>query len=356
LTVLLLALYYWIINPLVHLYGIGKSLTNEEAAQQIGRFFPEVGDKLLNTLQLRALTRQQSDLLEASINQRSKQLLIVRFADAIQINQNRRFIKFAIIPAFIIGGLLLLYPAFLTSTSKRIISYDQEFAEEAPFQFQLRNKNLKAFRNEDYTLELQLQGNKVLIILKKEFGNIKGTVKTSDGQPAQFVTVEVKGLKSTQTDDKGRFMLQNIEADTYAITASFVGLKAQTQQVTVHAGKPNDVGFILAESGQELKEVIVNGTKRNKFADKETDYVARMPLKNIENPQVYNVVGKAIMEEQIITDYKQSLRNIAGGGISAAGLNNGFTYTILRGMWTGVRLRNGVASHNWSGIDPAVVE
>jgi hypothetical protein len=118
LTVMVLALYYWIINPLVHLYGIGKSLTNEEAAQQIGRFFPEVGDKLLNTLQLRALTRQQSDLLEASINQRSKQLLIVRFADAIQINQNRRFIKYAIIPAFIIGGLLLLYPAFLTSTSK----------------------------------------------------------------------------------------------------------------------------------------------------------------------------------------------------------------------------------------------
>lgn len=159
LTVMLLALYYWVVNPLVHLYGLGKSLTNEEAAQQIGRFFPEVGDKLLNTLQLRALSRQQSDLLEASINQRSKQLLIVRFADAIQINQNRRFVKYAIIPAFIIGGLLLLYPAFLTSTSKRIISYDQEFVEEAPFQFLLKNKDLKAFRNEDYTLELQLKGN-----------------------------------------------------------------------------------------------------------------------------------------------------------------------------------------------------
>ncbi|MFC5412314.1 DUF4175 family protein [Larkinella bovis] len=159
LAVMLLALYYWIVNPLVHLYGIGKSLTNEEAAQQIGRFFPEVGDKLLNTLQLRALNRQESDLLEASINQRSKQLLFVRFADAIQINQNRRFVKYAIIPAFIIGGLLLLYPAFLTNSSKRIISYDEEFAEEAPFQFQLQNKDLKAFRNEDYTLELQLKGN-----------------------------------------------------------------------------------------------------------------------------------------------------------------------------------------------------
>ncbi|MGV3559648.1 DUF4175 family protein [Larkinella arboricola] len=159
LAVIAFALYYWVINPLIHLYGLGKSLSHEEAAQQIGRFFPEVGDKLLNTLQLRALSRQQSDLLEASINQRSKQLLIVRFADAIQINQNRRFVKYAVIPALIIGGLLLLYPAFLTSTSKRIISYDQEFAEEAPFQFLLRNKNLKAFRNEDYTLELQLKGN-----------------------------------------------------------------------------------------------------------------------------------------------------------------------------------------------------
>lgn len=159
LAILAVALYYWVINPLVHLYGLGRSLSNEEAAQQIGRFFPEVGDKLLNTLQLQALSRQQSDLLQASINQRSKQLLIVRFADAVQINQNRRFIKFAVIPALIIGGLLLLYPAFLTSTSKRILSYDQEFAEEAPFQFLLRNKNLKAFRNEDYTLELQLKGN-----------------------------------------------------------------------------------------------------------------------------------------------------------------------------------------------------
>jgi iron complex outermembrane receptor protein len=30
----------------------------------------------------------------------------------------------------------------------------------------------------------------------------------------------------------------------------------------------------------------------NKFAQKETDYIARMPLKNLENPQVYNSIGK----------------------------------------------------------------
>ncbi|WP_128545376.1 DUF4175 family protein [Larkinella soli] len=158
LGILGFALFRWIINPLIHLYGIGKSLSNEEAAQQIGTYFPEIGDKLLNTLQLRALSRQQSDLLEASLNQRSRQLLIVRFADAIQLNQNRRFVKFALIPALVIGGLLLLYPPFLTSTSNRIIRYDEEFAEEAPFQFLLRNRKLQAFRNEDFTLVLQLQG------------------------------------------------------------------------------------------------------------------------------------------------------------------------------------------------------
>ena len=42
------------------LYGERKPLSNELAADQIGKFFPEVGDKLVNTLQLtKTLDRNQ---------------------------------------------------------------------------------------------------------------------------------------------------------------------------------------------------------------------------------------------------------------------------------------------------------
>ncbi|ARK10235.1 DUF4175 family protein [Fibrella sp. ES10-3-2-2] len=153
--------YGYIIKPLMGLYGLRKPISDEVAAHQIGQFFPEIGDKLLNTLQLRSLTSSQSDLLKASIEQRSSQLLITRFSSAIQLNKNRKFVKFALIPAAVIGGILLLYPAFFTNSSSRIVQFDKEFVEEAPFRFILDSKRLEAFRNEDFTLKLHLEGDAV---------------------------------------------------------------------------------------------------------------------------------------------------------------------------------------------------
>ncbi|AEI46588.1 DUF4175 family protein [Runella slithyformis] len=157
LAILGYALARWVVTPLVHLYGLRKSLSDEEAAGQIGNFFPEIGDKLLNTLQLRNLSGAQTDLIEASIQQKSKQLLIVRFSDAVKIDQNRRYLKYAIYPLAAIGLVLLINPRFFANSSDRIIHFEKEY-NDAPFTFKLDNKNLKAFRNEDFTLQVSLAG------------------------------------------------------------------------------------------------------------------------------------------------------------------------------------------------------
>ncbi|MFN4147043.1 MAG: ATPase, partial [Runella sp.] len=151
------ALVRWVAVPLVHLYGLRKSLSDEDAASQIGAFFPEIGDKLLNTLQLRNLSGSQTDLIAASIEQKSKQLMIVRFADAIKIDQNRRYLKYAAWPLGIIAMVLLINPRFFASSSDRIIHFEKEY-NYAPFTFQLDTPHLKAFRGEDFTLQLSLAG------------------------------------------------------------------------------------------------------------------------------------------------------------------------------------------------------
>ena len=46
-------------------------MSDEEASIQVGKFFPEIGDKLLNTLQLKKLSREENSLLEASIAQKT---------------------------------------------------------------------------------------------------------------------------------------------------------------------------------------------------------------------------------------------------------------------------------------------
>ncbi|QJW92061.1 DUF4175 family protein [Spirosoma taeanense] len=152
-------LYLFILRPLMSLYGLNKPLTNDEAARQIGMYFPEVGDKLLNTLQLQRISAAQSDLLQASLDQRSQQLLINRFASAIQISRNRQFLKYAIPPLALILAILIINPAFFTKSSTRLVNYNQEFVEEAPFQFVVQNKSLKAFRNEDFPLSVRLNGD-----------------------------------------------------------------------------------------------------------------------------------------------------------------------------------------------------
>lgn len=157
LAVLLFSFFQWVIQPLIHLLGLKKPISDEDAALQIGQYFPEVGDKLLNTLQLKNLSGTQSDLIEASIQQKSGQLLIVKFTDAIRFNENKKRIKYAIYPLAAIGVILLFNPSFFTSSSERIIHFRKNYTY-APFSFQLENKNLKAFRNEDFTLKLALKG------------------------------------------------------------------------------------------------------------------------------------------------------------------------------------------------------
>lgn len=159
LLIVVIGLYRLIVRPVMGLYGLNKPLSNDEAARQIGVFFPEIGDKLLNTLQLQRISSDQSDLLQASLNQRSQQLLINRFASAIQISRNRQFLKYAIPPLALILAILLVNPAFFTKSSTRLVNYNKEFIEEAPFQFVLQNKSLKAYRNEDFNLNIKLVGN-----------------------------------------------------------------------------------------------------------------------------------------------------------------------------------------------------
>ncbi len=157
LAVLLFSLYQWVVQPLINLYGIRQPLSNEAAASQIGQYFPDIGDKLLNTLQLQSLSGQQTDLIEASIRQKSNQLLVVRFADAIRFQENKQYLKYAVYPLAAIAVILLFKPGFFTSSSDRIIHFQKNYTY-APFTFKIENKALKAFRNEDFVLNLTLEG------------------------------------------------------------------------------------------------------------------------------------------------------------------------------------------------------
>ena len=91
-----------------------------------------------------------------------------------------------------------------------------------------------------------------------------------------------------------------------------MGFLTKTVSVNINAGESVTLPTItLQQDSKALKEILITGSI-NGFAKKKTDYVARMPLENLENPQVYNVVTKELLKEQVVVNYQEALRNAPG--------------------------------------------
>ncbi|MGA0555836.1 TonB-dependent siderophore receptor [Larkinella sp. VNQ87] len=173
-------------------------------------------------------------------------------------------------------------------------------------------------------------------------GNLKGLVQTADGKPAGFVNVALKGLaKGTLTNERGEYQIRNIPEGPQTVVIQLIGYAPVELNVVIAANETSTVPLVhLNESSTVLQEVWVRGNV-NKFANKESDFVARLPLKNLENPQVYSAVTKDLISDQVVTDFKDALRNVPG----VAPLNNpaGGTGATMRGFTSNTTIRNGMA-------------
>lgn len=150
--------FFYILKPIAHLVGFRKKITDEDAAKLIGAHFPEINDKLLNTLQLSVMNKSDDDLLQASILQKSKEITIFKFDQAIDLKKNRKFIPFLLFPFLITLFIFLASPSFFSSSTERIVYFRKNFIQEAPFRFILKNKTLSTSKGSDFTVLLDLNG------------------------------------------------------------------------------------------------------------------------------------------------------------------------------------------------------
>lgn len=187
-------------------------------------------------------------------------------------------------------------------------------------------------------------------------GTISGKAILKDGNPLQGAAVKISELnKTTTTDSDGTYLLKNIPFGTYLVEIKLNGYESAPASVLVDQNNANPtLDFELAYTSQKLEEVIVS-SGGNRFARKESEEVSKMKLKNMENPQVYSIVSKELMKEQVITDYNSAFKNIPGAGISEV-RNQGRSTNISRGFVTPQLVRNGVGSFTYNSIDPSNLE
>ncbi len=156
------ALARWVIGPLIHLYNIRPGISYEEAATIVGKHFSNIEDRLLNTLQLqRSATGSSSELLLASIHQRITELKPVPFSTAIDLKENKQFLRYALPPLLLLLLILAIAPSLVTEGTRRIVNHRTPFENLAPFLFNIQNEELSTIELQDFELVVSLDGKEV---------------------------------------------------------------------------------------------------------------------------------------------------------------------------------------------------
>ncbi len=154
----LLLLIRFIIIPLTYLFRIKRGITHKEASLIIGKHFKGIDDQLYNLLDL-ADNNTKSELLLASIDQRSQKLSVIPFIKAVDLSDSTKYLKYTLIPILLLG-LIWLFGDLVSfmGSYKRVVNYDMAYTPPAPFQFKLLTPNLEVLDDEPFRIQLTTEG------------------------------------------------------------------------------------------------------------------------------------------------------------------------------------------------------
>ncbi|MEM7379675.1 MAG: hypothetical protein AAF361_00600 [Bacteroidota bacterium] len=164
----------YVVIPLIYLFRLKQGISNKQASVLIGRHFPEVNDKLYNLLEL-AEDRNQTELLLASIEQKSTKLKAVPFKRAINLQDNLKYAKYLLIPIVLVGLIALSgnFSSFFGSYD-RVVNYQTAYEPPAPFAFKVLAGKTRVLESEEYTVQVSTEGairpeNVFIVVNGREF-------------------------------------------------------------------------------------------------------------------------------------------------------------------------------------------
>lgn len=190
----LFVLVKYFIGPLLRLKSIGKRMDRKTAAMYVGRFFPDISDRLLNTLQLEDQSHSLNlELISASVAQRSKTLSVFAFTDAVDYSENKRYYVRASVLFSIAVLLAVVIPSLYTEGTARVVNFSKEFVPVAPFNFNGLREVYKVEEGMDLKIDVQLSGQSIPEKLFVEYESGFYVMEKVGRNSFSYVIPKVKG-------------------------------------------------------------------------------------------------------------------------------------------------------------------
>ncbi|MFZ0597909.1 MAG: TonB-dependent receptor [Flavobacterium sp.] len=150
-----------------------------------------------------------------------------------------------------------------------------------------------------------------LPMMSQELGKVTGKVSLSGNAPAENVSVVLRGTKYTAvTNEKGQYEIKNVKPASYTISIHAVGIHPVEDQIIVNAKQTTTKNFMLAESQEDLDEVVIT---KNKYKQDKPSLSLRLQTPVLEIPQNIQIVsGQTLKDQQIISMSDGVIRNVSG--------------------------------------------
>lgn len=288
---------YFIGIPVSTLFKLRKRIDKEKASKIIGIHFQEIGDRLLNLLQLDH-TSERSELLIASIDQKAENLKIFNFSEAVELQKNRKYLPVVILPVLIIFALWISNNSHVfTEGFNRISNYDQAYEQPAPFQFLVLNDKLETFQNSDFELLVQIEGDQI-------------------PEELHLITDEYKRVLTAEGDGRFVYKFENVN-NSLNFNLIGAGISSRTYKLKVLAlpliiNMEVEVNYpsYLNLDDQAFKGIgsfqVPEGSKLTwSFSTVATDFVQFSTNDSVRNLPVN--MNKADIEKRIFRDFDYSV-------------------------------------------------
>ncbi|MHA4810011.1 TonB-dependent siderophore receptor [Flavitalea flava] len=188
---------------------------------------------------------------------------------------------------------------------------------------------------------------------------IKGRTLNSAGKAAEFLSIELKGAdKSTVSDETGEYIIENINAGTYTLVVTGIGIQKKTKTIVIAAGQGIYIAdFTLEESIGKLDSIIVSGFRERTYRNEMSVSAAKSPVPLKDLPQSVSYVTKELIIDRQAFRVNDILKNISG--VSLNNFENRFTlrgiagnsYQFINGLRISGRSFNSIIVNNLERIE-----
>jgi len=264
----------YILHPITKLIGLQKGISLEDAAVLIGKHFKEVDDRLLNVLQLQQ-EKKQSDLLLASIEQKSESLEPIPFKKAIDFSSNRKYLKYLAIPVFIwLIGFISGQDTLFSESLNRVVHHQKSYEKPAPFSFVINNKSLDVIEGKNITIEIVIEGKVVPETVKIHFDSQNYFVQPKEARNFTYTFSSVVTSQSFYLEANG---IQSKEYKIKVIPTPVITNFEMYLEYPTYTNKKNEfiknTGNVIVPQGTKITwKLKARSTDRVSFYAKDSSF------------------------------------------------------------------------------------